>query len=114
MGLLAQDAFEQLGRVGTDGMRPVHHARRRPFQMGLMTLGAMLALSDGLTTPTTAQVGSDPCAPAKDLDRGGCRANFHYLLYQSIGHAVEVSVEGNVVIDVDGGARPLAQVKIGR
>jgi hypothetical protein len=33
--------------------------------MGLMTLGAVLVLSDGLTAPATAQVGSDPVALAE-------------------------------------------------
>jgi hypothetical protein len=31
--------------------------------MGLMTLGAVLVLGDGLTAPATAQVGSDPVRP---------------------------------------------------
>src|ERR1039458_5523274 len=58
--LLVQDSLEQLGRVGTDAACPVHHPRWRPFQMGLMTLGAVLVLGDGATAPAIAHVGSDP------------------------------------------------------
>jgi hypothetical protein len=47
----------------------------------------------------------------KDLDRLWRGADFHQLLYQSIGHAVEVTVEGHMVVDVDGGTRPLAHVE---
>src|SRR5712664_2543940 len=79
--------------------------------MSLVTLGAVLALGDGLTTPATAQVGSDPIALVEDLQRGRRRTDFHDLLHQSVGHTVEVSIEGKVVIDVDGGTRPLAHVE---
>ena len=79
--------------------------------MGLMTFGAMLALRKASALPVLAQVGSDPSAPVKDLDGGGRRANFHHLLHQNVRYAVEVPVKGNVVIDVDGGARPLAHVE---
>src|SRR5271157_1120046 len=70
--LLVQDSLEQLGRVGTDAARPVHHPRWRPFQMGLMTLGAVLVLCNRLTAPATAKVGSDPVALVKDLHCGRC------------------------------------------
>ena len=79
--------------------------------MGLMTFGTVLILGDGLTSPAIAQVGSDPVAFMKDLDRGRGGANFHDLLHQSVRHTVKVSIEGNVVIDVDGGSRPLAHVE---
>src|ERR1035441_5234004 len=101
--LLVQDSLEQLGRVGTDAVRPVHHPRWRPFQMGLTTLGAVLVLSDGLPSPATAKVGSDPVALVEDLHRSRCGADFHDLLHQSVRHTVKVPIEGDVVIDVDGG-----------
>src|SRR5271166_2123085 len=109
--LLVHDSLEQLGRVRTDAARPVHHPRWRPFQMGLMTLGAVLVLGDRLTAPAIAQMGSDPVALVKDLHRGGRGADFHNLLHQSVRHTVKVPIEGNVVIDVDGGTRPLAHVE---
>src|SRR5664279_4645620 len=86
--LLVQDSLEQLGRVGTDAVRPVHHPRGRPFQMGLMTLGAVLVLSDGLPTAATAQVGSNPVALVEDLHRSRRGADFHDLLHQSVRHTL--------------------------
>ena len=56
--------------------------------MGLMTLGAVLVLGDGLTAPATAQVGSDPVALVEDLHRGRRGADFHDLLHQSVRHTV--------------------------
>src|SRR5207244_6717877 len=69
------------------------------------------AIRNGLTPAATAQVGRDPAALVKDLHRGWGGADFHDLLHQSVRHAVEVPVEGDVVVDVDGGTRPLAQVE---
>ena len=79
--------------------------------MGLMTLGAVLVLSDGLTAPATAQVGSDPVALVEDLHRGRRGADFHDLLHQRVRHTVKVPIEGDVVINVDRGPRPLAHVE---
>jgi len=79
--------------------------------MGLMTFGTVLVLGDRLTSPAIAHVGSDPGSFMKDLHRGRSGADFHELLHQGVGHAVEVPIEGNVVIDVDGGPRPLAHVE---
>src|SRR6266496_2257999 len=111
VGLVVEDALEQPRRVRTEAARPVHHARRRPLQMSLMTLGTVLVLGDGVTSPATAQVRSDPVALVKDLHRGWGGADFHDLLHQSVGHAVEVLVESDVVVDVDRGPRPLAHVE---
>src|ERR1019366_1968671 len=77
--LLVQDSLEQLGRVRTDAACPVHHSRWRPFQMGLMALGAVLVLGDRLTAPATAQVGSGPVALVEDLPCGRRGADFHDL-----------------------------------
>src|SRR5439155_8134246 len=82
-----------------------------PLQMSLMALGTVLVLGDGVTSPATAQVRSDSLALVKDLHRGWGGADFHDLLHQSVGHTVEVLVESDVVVDVDGGPRPLAHVE---
>ena len=79
--------------------------------MGLMTFGTVLVLGDGLTSPAIAQVGSDPVPFMKDLHCGRSGADFHELLHQGIRHTVKVPIEGNVVIDVHGGSRPLAHVE---
>jgi hypothetical protein len=79
--------------------------------MGLMTLGAVLALGDGLPPPAIAQVGSDPVALVEDLHRSRHGADLHDLLHQCVRHTVKVPIEGDVVIDVDGGPRLLAHVE---
>ncbi len=95
--------------------RPVHHARGRPFQMRLVGSWAVLGNGDGVPMTARTQVGSHALAFVEDLDGGGRRADFHQLLHQVVGHAVEVRVEGDVVVDVDPGAGPLAQIeRLGR
>src|ERR1700740_111371 len=56
-------------------------------------------------------MGSDAVALVKNLHRGRGGTDFHDLLHQSVGHAVKVPIESNVVIDVNRGTRPLAQVE---
>src|SRR5579863_9446471 len=79
--------------------------------MRAVALGAMLLVGDGLSTAAAAQVGRHARAFVQDLDHGGRGADLYQLVHQVVGHAVEVRVEGNVVVDVDTSARPLAQVE---
>jgi hypothetical protein len=46
-----------------------------------------------------------------DLDGRRRRAHFHQFLNQVVRQAVVVHVEGNVIVDVDSGTRPFAQVE---
>src|SRR5213595_330760 len=79
--------------------------------MCLMTLRPVFSLRDGLFSSMTTDVRGYPLSLVKDLDGGGCRSNFHAFLHQRVGHAVEVGVEGDVVVDVDSGVGPLAHVE---
>src|SRR6266403_1060120 len=79
--------------------------------MRLMALRPVLFLGAYLTSPTTAEMRSHTFSPMKDLYGGRCGSHFYQLMNQSVGHAVEVGVEGDVVIDVHAGAGPLAHVK---
>src|SRR5215470_7196851 len=47
----------------------------------------------------------------EDLDGRRRRAYFHQLLNQVVRHAVVVRVEGDVIVDVDSGTRPFAEVE---
>src|SRR5882757_9511501 len=76
-----------------------------------MTLRPVLFLGEHLTSSTSAEMRSHTLSPVKNLYGGRCGSHFHQLLDQRIGHAVEVAVEGEVVIDVHAGAGPLAHVE---
>jgi hypothetical protein len=71
----------------------------------------MLLVGDCLPASAAAQVRSDARAFVQDLDRGGCRADLDQFMHQVVGHAVEVGIERDVIVDVDAGARPLAQIE---
>jgi len=79
--------------------------------MRLMALGTVLVDADDLPASATARVRSHAAASMEDLDRGRRRADFDHLLHQRVGHAVEVAIEGHVVVDVDRCTRPLAHVE---
>src|SRR5262245_23374535 len=79
--------------------------------MRLMVLRPVLFLRICLTSPTAAEMRSYTLSLVKDLHGRWCSSHFYQLLNQGVGHAVEVGVEGDVVIDVHAGARPLAHVK---
>ena len=79
--------------------------------MCLVTLRTVLALREHLFSSMTTDVRGCPLSLVKDLDSGWCRSNFHAFLHQRVGHAVEVGVEGDVVVDVDSRIGPLAHVE---
>src|SRR5260370_31440297 len=83
--------------------------------MCLVALRSVFALREQLLSSMTTNVRGYPQSLVKDLDGGRCRSNFHAFLHQRVGHAVEIGVEGDVVVDVDSGVGPLAHVeRLGR
>src|ERR1700693_2321046 len=83
--------------------------------MRTMTLGAVLVVSDGQAASAIALVRCDARTFVQNLDGGGCGTNLDQLMHQVVGNAVEVGIEGHVIVDVDAGARPLAQIeRLGR
>src|SRR5215469_5300989 len=111
MRLLRQNALDESSGVWSDLFRPVHHARGCPLQMGLMALRSMLILRDHLFSPTGAGMGGHALSLVEDLNRGRCRANFDPFVNQMVRHAVEVGIEGDVVIDIHSCVRPLTHVE---
>src|SRR5216110_707497 len=79
--------------------------------MCLMTLRPVFSLREHLFSSMTTDVRGYPLSLVKDLDGGRCRSNFHAFLHQRVGHAVEVGVEGDVVVNVDSRVGPLAHVE---
>ena|SRR3974377_1077316 len=79
--------------------------------MCLVTLRPVFSLREHLFSSMATDVRGYPLSLVKDLDSGWCRSNFHPFLHQRVGHAVEVGVEGDVVVDVDSRVGPLAHVE---
>src|SRR5436309_3234822 len=92
-------------------LRPVHHPRGCPFQMRLVGTRTVLGNRDGVPMAARTQVRSHALTLVEDLDGRWRRAYFHQLLNQVVRHAVVVRVEGDVIVDVDSGTRPIAQVE---
>src|SRR5271169_4878561 len=83
--------------------------------MRLVALWPVFSLREHLFSSRTTDVRGYPLSLVKDLDGSWCRSNFHAFLPQRVGHAVEVGVEGDVVVDVDSRVGPLAHVeRLGR
>ena len=79
--------------------------------MCLVTLRPMFALGEYLASATATKMRGYTLSLAEDLYRRRCRSHFHQLVNQRVGHAVEVGVEGDVVIDVYPCPGPLAHVE---
>src|SRR2546430_15582992 len=79
--------------------------------MRLVTLRPVFSLREHLLSSMTTDVRGYPLSLVKDLDSGWCRSNFYRFLHQRVRHAVEVGVEGDVVVNVDSGVGPLAHVE---
>src|ERR1700730_16415186 len=95
----------------SDLLGPVHHARGSPLQMRLVTLGPMCSLGDDLLSATPTKMGGHALPLVEDLYDWGSCSHFHQFLHQRVGHTVQVGLEGDVVIDVHPGPRPLAHVE---
>src|ERR1017187_3863422 len=97
--------------MGADLLRPLHHPRWRPFQVSLMALGPMFMVRNDLFPATTAHMRCHAHAVMQDLYRRRRRADLHGFLHQVVGHAVKVSVERHVVVDVHARPRPFAALE---
>lgn len=83
--------------------------------MRLVGTRPVLGNGDGVPVSTRTQVRRHALALVKDLDGCGRRAYFHQFLHQVVGHAVVVGIENDVIVDVDPGAGPLAEIeRLGR
>src|SRR5215471_19791372 len=111
MRLIRQDPLEESSGMRSDLFRPMHHARRRPLEMGLMALGPVLFLRERLASAVTAQMRGYALSLMEDLHGGRCCSNLDQFLHQVIRHAVEVGIEGDVVVDVYPRSRPLTHVE---
>src|ERR1017187_5368595 len=68
--------------------------------MRLVALGPVLTVGDGFSPATTAHMRCHAHALVQDLYCRRRRADLHDLLHQVVRHAVEVPVEGYVIVDV--------------
>ena len=108
MRLVGENAFKQSCCMWANGLRPIDHARRRPFQMGPT---AVLVYRDRMPITACARVQRHPLALVEDLDRGRVRAHFHQLMHQVVRNAVVLGVEDDVAVNVHPSARPLAEIE---
>lgn len=68
--------------------------------MSLVTLGSVLVIGDRFPPAAAAHVGSDAHSFVENLHRCGRRANLYRFMHQVVGHAVQIRVEGHVIIDI--------------
>src|SRR5262249_40519570 len=78
-------------------------------QLLLVGLGAMLGDCGGLIRLRAAGVGSDALAAMEDLDCRRRGANLHEFASKGVGDAIKMTVELDVVIDVDAPLRPVVK-----
>ena len=79
--------------------------------MRLVALGPVLMVGDGFSPATTAHMRCHAHALVQDLDGRHRRADLHNLLHQVVRHAVEVPVEGYVIVDVHARTCPFADLE---
>src|ERR1700730_5251989 len=79
--------------------------------MRLMALGPMFFLREYLLSSAATNVRSDALSLVEDLYRDRRRSNFHHFVNQVVRDAVEVRVEGDVVIDIHPCVGPMTHVE---
>src|SRR5260370_37543444 len=94
-----------------DLLCPLHHPRRRPFQVRLMALGPMLMVRNGLLPAAAAYMRCHAPAVMQDLYRRRRRADHHGFLDQVVWHAATVPVGRYVIVDAHARPRPFAALE---
>jgi hypothetical protein len=105
---VGQDRRDQRPSQGADPTRPLREAGRRPLQVALMGLGHVRRVRRVAPGRIVADVGRDPLPAMEGLDGRGGDASVNDLVDERKRHGVVVTVELDVVIDVDARALPLA------
>ena len=95
-----QDGPDELGGVRANLFGPTLEALRRPVADGLMRWGHVRDL--GRKAPRCCRTGMRrlPLLPIEDLDRVFRCPHIDFLMDQGVGHAVEVFLKLDVIINV--------------
>ena len=103
-----QDPGDELSGRRSDLLGPADEPRRRP--LGMRAVGAGHVLGHGGRLSVVAPpVGRHALAAMEDLDRVRRVADLDLLADQLVRHAVDVALDLDVVVDVDGAQLPLRQ-----
>ena len=95
------DAGSQISGVGSVFTRPVHDPGGGPFQIFLMGLGHMFRQRGVFIFFVTARMGGNAAVLEQYLHGGGRHPCLHLFFYKLIGDAVVVTVNLDMVVDVD-------------
>ena len=101
MRAIFQDGGHSLPAIWPDGFGPVHHAPRRPLQVFLMRLGAMLLQGCEAAWLIISHMDGHALGGLEKFHRVRGHAHIHLLMDQGIGNAVEVVFHRHMVVDID-------------
>jgi len=107
MWLVFQDGANHLRGRWAHAFSPMNQAGGAPLQVGLMALGPVLVYGGVVIGNEAADVRSDAMVVVENLNRGGREAGLDLLTLQLIGDAVVVTIDFDVVVDVDPYLLPL-------
>jgi len=100
MLVLGHQARHRFGRRRADALPPVDQPRRRPFHVGAVRRGHVCRRRGEAALTAVAGVAGDTLAPVYQLNRRDGDACFEHLPDQRVGHAVTVTLDLDVVVDV--------------
>src|SRR6187401_1110531 len=102
MRFALQDLLNNPCTVWSHRLRPRDEPAGGPLQMLLVRLWPMLVQGGETTRLVTALVRRHPVAVLEKLDRVGGQPDVDRLMHQGIGDTVEVVLDRDMVVDVDG------------
>ena len=110
MRFALQDVAYRLAALRTDGASPVDETARCPRQMLLVRFGAVGWIGSKAMAGPAARMSGDAAALVEDLHGAGRQAHLHLLLGKGVRDRVAMPVDLDVVVDVDLGLSPRAQL----
>ena len=98
---LDQQALHGASGGHTDALAPVDQPLRRPLQVGAVGGGQVLDHGGEAALVSTAGVGGHALATVQQLHHPSRDAGFYHLTDQGLWHAVAVTIDLDVVVDVN-------------
>ncbi len=96
-----EDTADHLGAGAAVLLSPVDQAPWRPLKMSSVRRRQVLRQGGVAEAGITSGMSGNTLAAMQDLDAAGGCAHFDLLVHEGLRNAVEVIVDGDVIIDVD-------------
>ena len=110
MRVAVEDGGDDVAGRGADALAPAHKPRGRPLEMRLVRLRPVRGIGGVASLAHAPEMDGDAFALVKNLEHRRRQPHVDRGAQQRIGHAIEVPLDRDVVVDVHLGGLPLGKL----